>query len=187
MTNLSLRNSTISFSVLIVDGNLVFLCRSSPLLYPSSGSSTGSRIQGNAVISSLSVRLLWLLNHSCGQRFPLFFLSYAVSLSWILSINGLLLRKLFIALHISFDLQSEEQFQSLVMSRLFFFPLSFVLSRTLFYYSHWWAIKNWPIDRVALVLWRHGCFLSSLNIVGVLSSEIVRKWLFYFRSEQSDI
>lgn len=122
MTNLSLRNSTISFSVLIVDGNLVFLCRSSPLLYPSSGSSTGARIQGNAVIFSLSVRLLWLLNHSCEQRFPLFFLCYAVSLSWILSINGLLLRKLFIALHISFDLQSEEQFQSLVMSRLFFFP-----------------------------------------------------------------
>ena len=73
MTNLSLRNSTISFSVLIVDGNLVFLCRSSPLLYPSSGSSTGARIQGNAVIFSLSVRLLWLLNHSCGQRFLFFF------------------------------------------------------------------------------------------------------------------
>ena len=33
MTNLSLGNSTISFSVLIVDGNLVFLCRSSRLLY----------------------------------------------------------------------------------------------------------------------------------------------------------
>lgn len=101
MTNLSLRNSTISFSVLIVDGNLVFLCRSSPLLYPSSGSSTGAHIQGNAVIFSLLVRLLWLLSHSCGQRF-LFFLCYAVSLSWIFSINGLLLHKQFF--FISFDL-----------------------------------------------------------------------------------
>ena len=101
MTNLSLRNSTTSFSVLIVDGNLVFLCRSSPLRYPSGGSLTGKHIQGNAVIFSLSVRLLWLLNHSCGQRF-LFFLCYAVSLGWIFSINGLLLHKQFF--FISFDL-----------------------------------------------------------------------------------
>ena len=77
MTSLSLRNLTIPFSVFIVDGNLVFLCRSSPLLYPSSGTSTGARIQGNAVIYSLSVRLLWLLNHSCWPRF-LVFLCYAV-------------------------------------------------------------------------------------------------------------
>ena len=74
--SLSLRNSTISFSILIVaDGNLVFLCRSSPLLYLSGGSSTGARIlevQGNVVIFSLSARLLWMLNHSSGQRFLFF-------------------------------------------------------------------------------------------------------------------
>ena len=131
MKNLSLRNSTISFSVLIVDGNLVFLCRSSPLLYPSSGSSAGAHIQGNAVIFSLSVRLLWLLNHSYGQRF-LFFLCYAVSLSWTFGINGLLLHKQFFLSLLTYSPKNSSKVLS--CRGCSFFP--YVLSRTLIYYSH---------------------------------------------------